>query len=89
MLHCFYLLEHVLLNYVAMARVHPESSLNNPLSNGVIIVSIYLNQVAGSKPPDIEHTSFKVVKQDSLYSVYPLTPFLDSSIRFNGTFLLL
>ncbi|KAG5456179.1 MAG: hypothetical protein BJ554DRAFT_4148, partial [Olpidium bornovanus] len=43
-------------------------------SNGVTVLSVYLNQVANSKAPPIEHSIYQVIKEASLIYCLPTTP---------------
>ena len=43
-------------------------------SNGVTLICLYVNQLAGSKQPPIEHSIFQVMKEASLIYCLPTTP---------------
>lgn len=44
-------------------------------SNGISIISIYLNPLPGASAPPIEHSIYQVIKEASLIYVLPDNPF--------------
>jgi hypothetical protein len=49
-------------------------SRTEQFSNGVTVISLYLNPVGNPRSPPIEHSIFQVIKEASLLYCLPTTP---------------
>ena len=54
-------------------------------SNGITIISLYLNPLPGANAPPIEHSIFQVMKEASLLYCLPDNPFFYASGAASGT----
>ena len=59
----------------ATGRVTLSIRAIEQFSNGVTIISLYLNPLPGANAPPIEHSIFQVMKEASLLYCLPDNPF--------------
>lgn len=62
------------------SHLHLSHRTTEHFSNGITIISLYLNPLPNSNAPPIEHSIFQVMKEVSLLYCLPDNPFFSSTV---------
>jgi glutamate dehydrogenase len=73
------------VQYPFFRKLHRSIVLSEQFSNGITIISLYLNPLPNSNAPPIENSIFQVMKEASLLFCLPDNPFfLPKSLGTNA-----